>query len=88
LIVTGSGKHKPAGGITGAMKKSIQRAFAYMQDNKSALSVSHEADSYDYNVEAIDLLGNQGGSEVEVDLPHCRLLSNPPRTSQSRHAGD
>jgi ATP-dependent Lon protease len=65
-IGTGNGKLKPAGGISGPMKESIQRAFAYLQANKSAFSVSHEADSYDYNVEAIDLLGNKVGAEVGV----------------------
>jgi ATP-dependent Lon protease len=58
-IAAGNGKLKPAGGISGQMKESIQRAFAFLQANKSAFSISHEADSYDYNVEAIDLLGNK-----------------------------
>jgi len=65
-IAAGSGKLKPAGGIGGPMKESIQRAFAYLQANKSAFSISHEAESYDYNVEAIDLLGNKVGAEVGV----------------------
>lgn len=65
-IAAGSGKLKPAGGISGPMKESIQRAFAYLQANKSAFSISHEADSYDFNVEAIDLLGNKVGAEVGV----------------------
>jgi len=65
-IAAGNGKLKPAGGISGPMKESIQRAFAYLQANKGAFSISHEADSYDYNVEAIDLLGNKVGAEVGV----------------------
>jgi ATP-dependent Lon protease len=65
-IAAGNGKLKPAGGISGPMKESIQRAFAYLQANKSAFSISHEADSYDYNVEAIDLLGNKVEAEVGV----------------------
>lgn len=65
-IAAGSGKLKPAGGISGPMKESIQRAFAYLQANKNAFSISHEADSYDFNVEAIDLLGNKVGAEVGV----------------------
>ena len=65
-IAAGNGKLKPAGGISGQMKESIQRAFAYLQANKSAFSISHEADSYDYNVEAIDLLGNKVEAEVGV----------------------
>jgi len=65
-IASGNGKLKPAGGISGAMKESITRAFAYLQTNKHAFSIGHEADSYDYNVEAIDLLGNKVGAEVGV----------------------
>ncbi|PZV04972.1 MAG: ATP-dependent Lon protease [Cyanobium sp.] len=65
-IAAGNGKLKPAGGISGPMKESIQRAFAYLQANKGAFSISHEADSYDFNVEAIDLLGNKVGAEVGV----------------------
>lgn len=65
-IAAGSGKLKPAGGISGPMKESIQRAFAFLQANKIAFSISHEADSYDFNVEAIDLLGNKVGAEVGV----------------------
>jgi ATP-dependent Lon protease len=65
-IASGNGKLKPAGGINGAMKESITRAFAYLQANKHAFSIGHEAESYDYNVEAIDLLGNKVGAEVGV----------------------
>ena len=65
-IAAGSGKLRPAGGISGPMKESIQRAFAFLQANKSAFSISHEADNYDFNVEAIDLLGNKVGAEVGV----------------------
>jgi ATP-dependent Lon protease len=65
-IAAGNGKLKPAGGISGQMKESIQRAFAFLHANKSAFSISHEADSYDYNVEAIDLLGNKVEAEVGV----------------------
>ena len=65
-LAAGNGKLKPAGGISGPMKESIQRSFAFMQANKSAFSISHEADSYDFNVEAIDLLGNKVAAEIGV----------------------
>jgi ATP-dependent Lon protease len=65
-IAAGNGKLKPAGGISGPMKESIQRAFAFLQANKSAFSISHEADSYDFNIEAIDLLGNKVAADVGV----------------------
>ena len=65
-LSSGSGKLKPAGGISGPMKESINRAFAYLQANKGAFSISQEADRFDFNVEAIDLLGNKVGAEVGV----------------------
>jgi ATP-dependent Lon protease len=65
-LSSGNGKLKPAGGISGPMKESIQRAFAFLQANKGAFSISQEADRYDFNVEAIDLLGNKVGAEVGV----------------------
>lgn len=65
-LASGNGKLKPAGGISGPIKESIQRSFAYMQANKSAFSISHEVDSYDFNVEAIDLLGNKVAAEIGV----------------------
>ena len=65
-LSSGSGKLKPAGGISGPMKESINRAFAFLQANKGAFSISQEADRFDFNVEAIDLLGNKVEAEVGV----------------------
>jgi ATP-dependent Lon protease len=65
-ISSGNGKLKPAGGIGGTMKESIQRAFAYMQANKGSFSIAHETDNYDFNVEAIDLLANKLQLEIGV----------------------
>jgi ATP-dependent Lon protease len=48
------------------MKESINRAFAFLQANKGAFSISQEADRFDFNVEAIDLLGNKVEAEVGV----------------------
>ena len=47
-LSSGSGKLKPAGGISGSMKESIQRAFAFLQANKGAFSISQEADRFDF----------------------------------------
>lgn len=63
---TGTGKLKPAGGITGSMKESVQRAFSYLLANKSVLGVAREVDSSDFHVEAINLLGNQVEAEIGV----------------------
>jgi ATP-dependent Lon protease len=65
-LSSGSGKLKPAGGISGPMKESINRAFAFLQANKGAFSISQEADRFDFNVEAIDLMGNKVEAEVGV----------------------
>ena len=62
----GAGKLKLAGGVSGAMKESIQRSFAYLAANKSTLGVAREVDTADFHVESIDLLGNRVEAEVGV----------------------
>src|SRR6267378_2293602 len=54
----GTGKLKLAGGIDGAMKESIQRAFGYLQTNKVKLGIASSFDLTDFHVEAIDLMQN------------------------------
>ena len=63
---SGSSKLKPAGGISGAMKESISRAFSYLLANKGALGVANEVDTADFHVEVIDLLGNRVQAELGV----------------------
>ena len=63
---TGTGKLKLAGGVSGAMKESVQRAFAYLHANKSSLGVPRELDGSDLHVEVIDLLGNHVEAEIGV----------------------
>lgn len=63
---TGTGKLKLAGGVSGFLKESIQRAFSYLLSNKTALGVAREVDTADFHVEAINLLGNQVEAEVGV----------------------
>lgn len=65
-ISAGTGKLKPAGGVSGEMKESIQRAFSYMKANEGTLGVSRELNTADFHVEAIDLLGNKVAAEVGV----------------------
>ena len=55
-LSTGSGKLKLAGGVSGAMKESINRAFSFVQAKKSELGIARELDSSDVHVEVIDLL--------------------------------
>ncbi|WP_437305645.1 protease Lon-related BREX system protein BrxL [Sorangium sp. So ce388] len=62
----GTGKLKMAGGVAGAMKESVQRAFSYVQAKKSDLGLARELDTSDFHVEVIDLLGNRVEAEVGV----------------------
>jgi ATP-dependent Lon protease len=65
-LATGSGKIKLAGGVSGAMKESIQRSFSYLQAKKSELGIARELDTSDVHVEVIDLLGRRVEAEVGV----------------------
>ena len=62
----GTSKLKPAGGVKGTMKESIQRAFSYLQSNKHALGVGSNVDTSDFHVEVIDLLNNKVEAEIGV----------------------
>jgi ATP-dependent Lon protease len=65
-VSAGTGKLKTAGGVSGAGKESIQRAFAFMQSNASDLSIGREIGVSDFHVEVIDLLANRVDVEVGV----------------------
>jgi len=65
-VSAGTGKLKLAGGVSGEMKESIQRAFSYTKANKVILGIARELDTADFNIEAIDLLGNKVAAEVGV----------------------
>jgi len=62
----GTGRVRLAGGVGGAMKESIQRAFSYMQTRKAELGIAADLDSSDLHVEVIDLLGNRVEAEIGV----------------------
>lgn len=65
-ISTGTGKLKLAGGVSGSMKESIQRAFSYIQGKKTELGIARELDNSDIHVEVIDLLANRVQAELGV----------------------
>lgn len=65
-LSSGTSKLRPAGGIAGAMKESVNRAFSYLLSNKTAFGVGREVDTSDFHVEVIDLLGNKVAAEVGV----------------------
>ncbi|MGH3694798.1 MAG: protease Lon-related BREX system protein BrxL [Pseudonocardiaceae bacterium] len=62
----GTGKLKLAGGVVGATKESVQRAFSYLQSTKNELAVAQELNFSDLHVEIIDLLGNRVEAELGV----------------------
>jgi len=64
----GAGKLKVAGGISGPMKESIQRAFAYIQGHKMDMGLAQIFDTTDFHVEAIDLLANHVACEAGIGL--------------------
>lgn len=64
----GTGKLKIAGGVEGVMKESIQRAFAYLMEQKVKLGIGQPVDTTDFHVEAIDLLNNHVPCEAGVAL--------------------
>ena len=65
-ISPGTGKLKAAGGLSGSIKESINRAFSYLKSQKNAFGIASEFDTSDFHVEAIDLLGNKVEAEVGV----------------------
>jgi len=65
-VAVGTGKLKAAGGVVGAMKESIHRAFSYLQTKKSELGVAHDLDNSELHVEVIDLLNNRVEAELGV----------------------
>ena len=65
-LSNGTGKLKIAGGVSGAMKESVQRAFSYLQAKKSELGIARDQDSSDIHVEVIDLIGNRVEAEVGI----------------------
>ncbi len=64
----GTGKLKIAGGVDGAMRESIQRAFAYLAGQKVKMGISQQMDTTDFHCEAIDLLCNHAPCEPGVAL--------------------
>lgn len=65
-LSTGTGKLKAAGGVTGATKEAIARAFSYLQTRQSELGIVKESATADFHVEVIDLLNNRVEPEVGV----------------------
>jgi ATP-dependent Lon protease len=65
-VSAGTGKLKLAGGVGGAMRESVQRAFAYMQTHRGDLALGRDFDNSDFHLEVIDLLTNRVEAEIGV----------------------
>jgi ATP-dependent Lon protease len=65
-VSSGTGKLKLAGGVAGAMKESVQRAFSFVQAKKTELGIARDLDVSDIHVEVIDLLANRVEAELGV----------------------
>ena len=65
-VSAGTGKLKTAGGVSGMIKESVNRAFAYMQSHSADLSIGRELGVSDFHVEVIDLLANRVDIEIGV----------------------
>lgn len=65
-VSIGTGKLKLAGGVSGAMKESVQRAFSFLQAKKTELGIARDLDVSDFHVEVIDLLANRVEAELGV----------------------
>ncbi len=63
-VAVGSGKLRTAGGVNGATKESISRAFSYMLAKKGELLIAQDLDHSDLHVEVIDLLNNRVEGEI------------------------
>jgi ATP-dependent Lon protease len=78
----GKGKLKTAGGVKGITKESIQRAYSFLQSNKSTFTVEREVDVSNLNVEVIDLSGNDVQGEIGVAFfvaAFCALRKETPQ---------
>ena len=65
-LSSGTGRLRLAGGVAGAMKESVQRAFSYLQAKKADLGIARDLDVSDIHVEVIDLLANRVEAELGV----------------------
>ncbi|WP_373510256.1 protease Lon-related BREX system protein BrxL [Thiocapsa sp.] len=81
-LSSGTGKLKFAGGVSGSMKESVNRAFSFLCASKSAFGVPRELDTSDFYVEVIDLLGNKVEAEIGVAFfvaAYSALRKAPPQ---------
>lgn len=62
----GNARLRLAGGVSGSMKESVNRAFSYLMTKKGEFGLAREVDGADFHVEVIDLIGNRVDAELGV----------------------
>jgi ATP-dependent Lon protease len=89
-VAVGNGKLKLAGGVSGATKESVNRAFSYMLAKKGDLLIAKELDSSDLHVEVIDLLNNRVEGEIGLGffIAAFSALKKAPPTAAMLVLGD
>lgn len=86
----GTGKLKTAGGLSGTLKESVNRAFGYIQSKKAELGLSQELDLADLHVEIIDLLNNRAEGDIGIAffVATMSALRKAPVTAATLVIGD
>ncbi len=89
-VSAGTGKLKTAGGVSGAMKESINRAFGYIRAHKVEFGLGREVDNSDFHVEVIDLLNNKVAAELGIGffIAVFSALRKSPVTAGTLVLGD
>jgi ATP-dependent Lon protease len=62
----GSGRIIPLGNLSKGMKEAIKTADAYLRANLKTLGITRDMDSYDFNLQAINLNQAKEGAETAV----------------------
>jgi ATP-dependent Lon protease len=86
----GAGKLKTAGGLSGSLRESVNRAFGYMLSKKQDLGLSRELDVADLHVEIIDLLNNRAEGDIGIAffVAAMSALRKAPVTAATLVIGD
>jgi len=89
-VSAGTGKLKMAGGVSGATKESLNRAFAYLRAHKVEFGLGREVDNSDLHVEVINLLNNKVAAELGVGffVAAFSALRKSPATARTLVLGD
>lgn len=89
-VSAGTGKLKTAGGVSGAMKESINRAFGYIRAHKVEFGLGCQVDNSDFHVEVINLLNNKVAAELGIGffIAVFSALRKSPVTAGTLVLGD